>query len=143
MYNAKINGTFELVAREEGLTNGVNNMLEVITNFNKGKNVHELFLNSAIDYDKIIGEIRKVEKNSSDLIKLANSNSTKTLKKLLTEKKIPICERKNLPVFADDNGIIWCYKVGSADRVKIDKSTKTVLYFKTEKTGENINYGNY
>lgn len=114
-----------------------------IENFNKGKNVHELFLNSAIDYDKIIGEIRKVEKNSSDLIKLANSNSTKTLKKLLTEKKIPICERKNLPVFADDNGIIWCYKVGSADRVKIDKSTKTVLYFKTEKTGENINYGNY
>ena len=112
-----------------------------IEEFNKGKNVHELFLNSAIDCDKIVGKVRKIEKDSSDLIKLANSNSTKTLKKLLTEKKIPLCERKNLPVFADDNGIVWCYKIGSADRVKIDKSTKNVLYFKTQKTGEN-NYGN-
>ena len=39
MYNAKIDGSFELVGREEGLTNGVNNMLEVITRFNKGKTI--------------------------------------------------------------------------------------------------------
>ncbi len=112
-----------------------------IEEFNKGKNVHELFLNSAIDCDKIVGKLRKIEKNSSDLIKLANSNSTKTLKKLLTEKKVPLYERKNLPVFADEKGVVWSYKIGSADRVKIDKSTKNVLYFKIQKTGEN-NYGN-
>ena len=45
--NVKIDGTFELVAREEGLTNGVNNMLEVITNFNKGKNIVLSYAKSA------------------------------------------------------------------------------------------------
>ncbi len=108
--------------------------------FSKRKKIHELFLNNAIDYDKIAGELRKVGKNSSDLIKLANSNSTKTVKKLLTEKKVPLKERKNLPVFADDEGIVWCFKVGTADRVKVDGKTKTVLYFKTDKLGENNTY---
>lgn len=110
--------------------------------FKSLKKIHELFLNNAVDYDKIVGKLKRIERNSNDTVKLANSNSTKTLKKLLTEKKISLCDRENLPIYADDMGIVWCFCIGTADRVKIDKNTKTVLYFKTEKIGENSNYGN-
>lgn len=98
-----------------------------IEEFQNIKNVHGLLAINAIDCDKIVGEIGRIEKSNSDTIKLANSGVTKTVKKLLTEKKIPLEYRKNLPVFADKEGIIWIYGVGVADRVKVDKSTKVVL----------------
>lgn len=99
--------------------------------FNKNKKVHDLFLNNAIDYDKIVGDLKKVKKDNSFTIKLSNSNSTKTLKKLLTEKKIPISMRNELPIYADDLGVVWGFNIGTADRVKVDKSTKKILYFNT------------
>ncbi|MCQ2454816.1 MAG: tRNA lysidine(34) synthetase TilS [Clostridia bacterium] len=112
-----------------------------ISKFNRNKKIHNLLLNCAIDCDKIVGNLRRINRNSSDKIKLANSNSTKTIKKLLTEKAVSVSERKNLPIYSDDLGVVWAYKIGTADRVKIDNKTKTVLYFKTEKIGENKNYG--
>ena len=47
MYNVKIDGTFELVAREEGLTNSVNNMLDLIIRLNKGKTIVLSYAKSA------------------------------------------------------------------------------------------------
>ncbi len=102
-----------------------------IDEYNKKVKVHELFANCAVDFDKIIGKVNLIEKNSSDKIKLINSNSTKTLKKLLTERSVKLSYRKNLPVISDQNGVIWVYNVGVADRVKIDSNTKNVLYFNT------------
>ncbi|MBO4468566.1 MAG: tRNA lysidine(34) synthetase TilS, partial [Clostridia bacterium] len=110
----------------------VENKILSIEDYKKFKNVHELLSINAVDRDKIVDEVRQIRKNNSDLIKLANSSVTKTVKKLLTEKKIPLEYRNNLPVFADNAGIIWIYGVGVADRVKVDKTTKTVLYFDSE-----------
>ncbi|MCQ2450769.1 MAG: tRNA lysidine(34) synthetase TilS [Clostridia bacterium] len=101
-----------------------------IEEYHNLKKVHGLFSNYAVDCDKIIGNIRKLPKNNADKIKLSNSSVTKTLKKLLTEKKVPKNLRNNLPVFADDGGIVLAHKIGVADRVKIDNSTKKVLFFK-------------
>ncbi len=107
-----------------------------IEEFEKNKKVHGLLLNNAIDCDKIVGEVRKIARDNALTIKLANSNSTKTLKKLLTEKKLPIKMRNELPLFSDDIGLIWGYKIGVSDRVKIDKTTKKVLYISTMVLGE-------
>ena len=92
-------------------------------------NVNDLFSINAVDCDKIVGEVKMIPKNNADTIKVAGSKVTKTVKKLLTERKIPIEYRKNLPVFADEKGIVWIYNVGVADRVRITKSTKTVMFF--------------
>ncbi len=102
--------------------------LSLDKNIPKGK-INKLFLKSAVDCDKIIGNPRMIKKNSGDTLKLANSNCTKTLKKLITEKKIPLEQRKNIPVFADDEGIVWVYGVGCADRVKIDDKTNRIILF--------------
>ncbi len=101
-------------------------------NYINSKKINGLFTNSVIDYDKIVGKLKKVKKENSDTLKLVNSNSTKTVKKLLTEKKVPLSFRENLPVFSDDLGIVWAYKIGTADRVKVDKKTKNVLFFDTK-----------
>jgi len=105
--------------------------------FNNGLKIHELFLNCCADYDKIVGELKRSEKQNSDTMRRCNSNSTKTLKKLFTEKNIPLNLRKNIPVFKDDNGIVWVYKLGCADRVKVDSDTKNVIYFNCKVLGEN------
>ena len=68
-----------------------------------------------------------------DKICPAGRGVTKTLKKLFNEMKIEETERKNIPVAADDNGIIWVYGVGVAQRVKTDCKTDAVIVFKTEK----------
>ena len=100
-----------------------------VEEYNNLKNVHDLLSINAIDCDKILGEVKLIEKSGSDTVKLAGRGVTKTVKQLMTEKKIPLEYRKNLPVFADDEGIVWIYGVGVAERVKTDKSTKVVLYF--------------
>ena len=97
--------------------------------FRKLKNVHDLLSINAVDCDKIIGDVRLIEKSGSDTVKLVGRGVTKTVKQLMTEKKIPLEYRKNLPIIADDGGIVWIYGIGVAERVKTDKSTKVVLYF--------------
>ena len=51
---------------------------------------------------------------------------TKSLKKLYNEYKIPLCERKQLPVLCDDEGIVWIARIGVAERCAADKTTKKV-----------------
>ncbi len=102
---------------------------------NGADKINKLLLNSYIDCDKIVGKLNMIPKNSNDTLKLANSGCTKTLKKLITEKKIPEALRKNLPVFADDSGVVWAYGIGCADRVKIDADTNNVLLFNVKLKG--------
>ena len=59
-----------------------------------------------------------------DSIRLAGSNCTKTLKKLFNERHIPLNLRGNLPVIADDNGVIWIHGIGTAARCAVTASTK-------------------
>lgn len=99
----------------------------------KIKNVNNLFLKDTIDCDKISGGLVVRTKEQGDEIRLANRGVTKTLKKIFTEQKIPIVERKNLPVAVDDMGLIWVYGVGVADRVKVDNNTENVIIFESQK----------
>ena len=37
-----------------------------------------------------------------------------------------------MPVVADDEGVIWVYGVGVAERVKVQKNTKKIMLVKSE-----------
>ena len=45
----------------------------------------------------------------------------KKIKKLISEKKIPLEKRKNLPLLVSNNEILWIPSVAVCDRVKMDK----------------------
>ncbi|MEE1277876.1 MAG: tRNA lysidine(34) synthetase TilS [Acutalibacteraceae bacterium] len=100
-----------------------------IKDFKNLSNVNNLLLKSAIDCDKICGEIILRTRKTGDSIKLCGRNGTKDLRKLYNECKIPLTQRKNLPVAADDGGVVWVCGVGVSERVCVDKNTKTVLLF--------------
>ncbi len=94
------------------------------------KNVNTLFFNNAADCDKIVGELRIRARLAGDKIKLKAGGYTKTLKKLYNEYKIPENKRENLPIVADDKGVVWICGIGVASRVQPDDKTESVYIFK-------------
>ncbi len=86
--------------------------------------INNLLINDLIDCDKIVGELVVRNREEGDAIRLYNRGCTKTLKKLFTECKIDLSLRKNLPLVADDKGVIWIYKIGVAQRVAVTNNTK-------------------
>ena len=95
--------------------------------FEKNKKVHNLLLKNAIDCDKIEGKLVLRNRVFGDEIRINGRNCTKTLKKLFTEKKVPLCERAAWPVISDDQGVVWVYNMGVAERVAVDEKTKSIF----------------
>ncbi len=95
--------------------------------FEKNENVHNLLLKNVFDCDKIIGKPIVRTRRSGDTIKLKNKNCTKTLKKLFCEYKIPTDKRDDWPVIADDEGIVWVYKIGVAHRCAATDNSKKIF----------------
>ena len=98
-----------------------------IDEFLKFQKINNLFLKNYIDCDKIVGKLVSRTRHSGDSIKLKNKNGTKLLTKLYNEYRIPVKQRDTLPVIADDQGVIWIYKIGVADRVAADIGSKNIL----------------
>ena len=88
--------------------------------------VNNLLAKNLIDYDKIEGEVVLRARESGDSIRL-KKRPQKSVKKLFCELKIDIEKRDNLPILADEKGVIWIFDVGPAERVAVDKNTKNIL----------------
>jgi len=59
-------------------------------------------------------------RKTGDTLRL--SGGTKTLKKLLIDQKIPVAQREQIPVIADDNGVVMAVGIGgNLDRLSLDK----------------------
>lgn len=100
------------------------------TDFSKDtKKIHNLLLNNALDYDKIVGKLIVRSRLPGDKLRLRKSGCTKTLKKLYNEFSVPLDERENLPVVCDDCGIVWIYSIGTAERCAVTLKTKRIARF--------------
>ena len=71
------------------------------------------FLFKSID---ICGKISVRSRREGDFIKFRGSGSTKTIKKLFIEKRIPVRKRNRVPIICDDSGLLGVYKLGIACR---------------------------
>ncbi len=91
---------------------------------------NNLFLNNAIDCDKICGKLILRGRVIGDEIKLTKRNCTKSLKKLFQEAKIEETLRDSIPVLADDNGIVFVAGFGVAERCCIDENSKNIILVK-------------
>ncbi len=97
------------------------------------ENVNNLFSNNLLDYDKIIGKLIVRTRNEGDSIRLQNRGCTKTLKKLYCEYKIPLNIRDNLPVIADDKGVVWIHTIGVCGRCAVTANTIKAYKIEVEK----------
>ena len=82
------------------------------------------------DCDKIIGSVRIRQRADGDKITPHKRNCTKSLKKLFNEMKIPADKRNEIPIVADDEGIIGIAGICVDERVCVDKNTKNVTLLK-------------
>ncbi len=140
-YTAQCNGkAFSLLKEQE--TTGQTFVVEVKENILKNKtNFNSLFLNNAVDCDKISGSLIVRTRQPSDTVRLAGRNCTKTLKKLFCEHKIPNNLRKTWPVAADNSGVVWVYNIGVSERVVVNKNTTKAAEFIVKKINNDTKSG--
>ncbi len=93
--------------------------------------VNNLLLNNTIDCDKIVGELIISVKKDGDKIKL-KGRPNKELRRIYSEKNIEPTLRDLLPVAHDDCGVVWGYKVGTAERVLADENSKKLMRIMVE-----------
>lgn len=92
-------------------------------------NINKKFLNTMVDCGKIKGKLEIRTRETFDEIRLNGRGCTKSLKKLMNEMKIPNELRDVIPVAADDDGVVWIYGIGVAERAAVDKNTKKAIEF--------------
>ena len=64
-------------------------------------------------------------------------DNEKKLQDFFTDAGVPLHSRSAVPVFCDLEKIIWAGGLRIDERVKVDNSTKTILYLVLEKKSDN------
>lgn len=98
-------------------------------NFQNRLKINNLLLKNAIDYDKMSGKLMIRVRCPGDTMRPLGRGVTKPLRRLQAEAEIPADARGTAPVAADEVGVVWAYRVGCDERVRIDQNTKRVLIF--------------
>lgn len=91
-------------------------------------NVHKMFANCCLDYDKIIGGIVLRSYSEGDKIRLVNRNVDYSIRKLL-KNNFSLDKRKSAVIMYDDIGAVFVEGSGVCERVKISETTKNMLTF--------------
>ncbi len=81
----------------------------------------------AFDIDKINGKLVVRNRRVGDKIKPLGFSGTKKVKDIFIDKKIPQQNRNRIPIFADDNKVIWILGHDISDESKIGEGTKKVV----------------
>lgn len=95
------------------------------------ENVHNLFLNAAMDYDTIQGALTVRTRRVGDTLRPAGRGMTKSLKKLMNEWKIPTELRDYFPLLCDDAGVLLVPGYGCDQRATITEQTQCCLVVET------------
>jgi len=95
-------------------------------------NVHNLFANTCLDYDKIEGNLQIRCRQEGDVIHPVNRGVGKSLKKLMNECALPTFVRDSFPVLCDDLGVIMVPGYAVDERVKITDNTKHLLVWESD-----------
>lgn len=82
------------------------------------ENVYKNSILMSLDSDRIVGNLVARERRGGDRIK--NGGMSKSIKKLMCDKKIPLELRARIPIICDDNGIVAVPFVALRDGAKFD-----------------------
>lgn len=81
------------------------------------------------DQDKIPeGAVIRTRQDGDKFTKFGGG--TKALNDYLTDKKIPLMQRGDLPLLAVENEVLAIFNIAISDKIKVDKTTKSILQLK-------------
>ncbi len=89
------------------------------------KNIYKLFISTHINFDKLIGSIFIRHRTDNENDRYFCGGHTKTVKDALSEHKVPIMKRSDIPLFCDASGIFYVPYCGIRDDVNPRFSEKT------------------
>lgn len=101
--------------------------------FIDNENVHKLFLQFAIDYDKIVGKLYIRHRLPGDYLHPCGRGVGKSLKKLMNEWHIPAHLRDAYPLLCDEAGVVLVPGYACDERVRATDTTKHYLVCETSK----------
>lgn len=107
---------------------------EVYCRLTREENVHNLFSNTALDYDTIQGNLYLRCRREGDTIHPAGRGVGKSIKKLMNECHIPAYLRDSYPLLCDDLGVVMVPGYAVDERVRITDTTKDYLVCACEKS---------
>lgn len=81
----------------------------------------------AIDYDKIVGNLKVRNRRKGDVFTPLGMKGTKKIKDFFIDEKIPRERREVTPVITDEEEIIWVAPFRMSDKYKIDETTKRII----------------
>lgn len=90
-------------------------------------NVHKLFLQYAIDCDKIEGKLCVRCRRTGDYMHPVGRGVGKSLKKLMNEWRIPAHIRDTYPLLCDEKGVVLVPGYTCGERVTVSEATKHYL----------------
>lgn len=100
---------------------------EVINDIHPKQNVHRNVLFFCLDYDKIRGKLICRGRLPGDCMTIAGRGVTKTVKKWMNEAGVPVWERANRFLLADEDGVVLVEGLGTAARAAADEHTVRFL----------------
>ena len=89
-------------------------------------NVYKKSIQQCIDFDIIKGDLRVRSRRDGDSYRYGNI--THKVKKIFNDKKIPVEIRNKIPVFYDEDGIVWIPGFSARDGVRNRQDTENKLY---------------
>ena len=78
--------------------------------------INKSFTSFVFKYSELYGKLTVRPRREGDAVRLLGKDGTKTLKKLFIEHRVPARNRANIPVVADDMGVLAVYGLGPGDR---------------------------
>ncbi len=92
--------------------------------FYGNENVYKLSTSVSVDCDKIVGALYARPRMEGDRITVFGVS--KSVRKELINKKIPLYVRNTIPVICDQEGIVYVPYIGAHDRVYSNKGQRTL-----------------
>ncbi len=98
------------------VTEGVTEIPQISAKvFFGNENVYNLSTSVTVDCDRIVGGLYARPRMAGDKIKIFGVS--KSVRKELINKKIPLCVRNDIPIICDEEGIVFVPYIGADDRV--------------------------
>lgn len=118
VFGEYLSGSFAPVVLEEGQTVKIPELnLEVsMTKQVSDRIIHKSFTDFLFKITEVYGKITIRPRETGDSLRLRGRGCTKTVKKLMTESRIPAGKRAFIPVVADERGILAVYGLAIDDR---------------------------
>ncbi len=106
----------------------------------KNKNVYTLFIEAVLFTDIINGKLSARQRRAGE--KIVTCGMSKSIKKLLCDKKVPQNERLLLPVISDESNILYVPYIGLCDSHKKHNENSDKIYIKIYKANKELEITN-